>query len=130
LPDDDLPTHRKAVYILFDVIALGFVLEGVPRLIRHDWAGGTVLLAIAAILIFVGIAVARRVDRVPNAVKTLWQHMPSRKKLTAALKENLQLKAELAQIKAQQSSVRTVDEDPAKTWTVPPNATVSSQFAR
>jgi len=105
MADNDLPSYRKAVYLVFDVIALGFVLEGVPRLIRQEWAGGSLLLAIAIVLIFVGIAIAKRVSEIQDAVKILWDRLPSQKKLAASLAENESLKKQLAAASTPQASM-------------------------
>jgi hypothetical protein len=104
---DDVPTPTKAVYLFFEFTALGCALEAIPAFEHGSWRLGTLLIVLAAIFLILGVSIALKVPWAINLIKTTWGKLPSQKALSAALKENAELKARLAQTKMNLPDSRT-----------------------
>lgn len=89
MPTTELPTYRAAIYIVFDGVALGFILEGVPHIARGEWRAGCTQIGIAIAFVFVGIGIARQLGKIYDAVKTA---LTSKSSL---ITENAKLKAQV-----------------------------------
>ena len=107
---DDIPTPGKGVYLFFEFVALGFVLEAVADIVHYHgpWYRWSASFVLAAFFLGIGI----KGPNIKAALVSRIRWLRTSKALAAALKENAELKARLGQSQPM-SGVAVMSQSPA-----------------